>query len=218
MKIQWLGHSSFKLEESTGTTIVTDPYRNIGFDMPVVTADAVTVSHKHTDHSNVSAIGGNPIIFNKAGVYEFEGVRITAISVFHDDQMGKIRGENLIFKYRMDGIEVCHLGDIGQKITSELIELLVPVNVLLIPIGGNYTIDAESAKEYVDALMPDIVIPMHYRIKSINLDIDKPELFLRQFDDSDVQYCEKNIVEIDREDLDDVSTKIIVFKNLEFTD
>lgn len=215
MKIQWLGHSSFKLEESTGTTIVTDPYKNIGFNMPLVTADAVTISHKHSDHSNISAIAGKPEIFSKAGIYDFKGVRITAISVYHDEEKGKKRGENIIFKYRMDGIEICHLGDIGHQITPELIELLVPVNVLLIPVGGNFTINAEDAKEYVDALMPDIVIPMHYKIKNISLDIDKPELFLRQFDDADIQVCEDNIIEIDREDLDEVSTKVIVFKNLE---
>ncbi len=214
MKIQWLGHSSFLLEESTGTTIVTDPYQNIGYGMPDVKADAVTVSHKHRDHSNISAVGGNPEVFDKTGVYDFKGVRITAVSVFHDDDKGKRRGENLIFKFRMDGIEVCHLGDIGHKITSELIELLVPVNVLLIPVGGRFTIDAEDAKEYVDALMPDIVIPMHYKTKNITIDIDKPELFLRQFDDDAVEVCEDKL-EIDREDLDEVSTKVVVFKNLE---
>lgn len=215
MKIQWLGHSSFKLEESTGTTIVTDPYCHIGFDMPTVKADAVTVSHNHKDHSNISAVKGNPQIFNKAGVYDFKGVGLTAITSFHDNESGKKRGENLIFKYRMDGIEVCHLGDIGHKITSKLIELLVPVNVLLIPVGGNYTIDAETAKEYVDTLMPDIVIPMHYRVKNLSVDVNKLDLFLKLFEDENIEMQNDNFVEIDREDLDDVSTKIIVLKKLD---
>lgn len=215
MKIQWLGHSSFKLEESTGTTIVTDPYKNIGFDMPIVEADAVTVSHAHKDHSNIKAIKGKPVVFDKAGFYDFNGVNITGISVFHDDEKGSQRGENIIFKYRMDGVEICHLGDIGQKITPELIELLVPVNVLLIPVGGGYTIDAETAKEFVDALMPDIVIPMHYKIKNLTIDIDKPDLFLRLFDEENIEISQDNVIQIDRKDLDEVSTKVIIFKKLE---
>jgi len=215
MKIQWLGHSSFKLEESTGTTIVTDPYNNIGFDMPKIHADAVTISHNHKDHSNINAVLGKPKIFNKAGVYDFKGVHITAIPSFHDEELGNQRGENLIFKYRMDGVEICHLGDIGHKITPEIIELLVPVNVLLIPIGGNYTISAETAKEYVDVLMPDIVIPMHYKVKNISIDVDKPDLFLKLFDDEKITVTEQNIVEIDRDDLDEVSTKVILLKKLD---
>lgn len=215
MKIQWLGHSSFKLEESTGTTIITDPYNNIGFDMPKVVADAVTISHTHGDHNNVKAVAGKPQVFNKVGVYDFRGVTITGIPANHDNGKGEKRGENIIFKYRMDGIEVCHLGDIGHEITSELIELLIPVNVLLIPVGGVYTIDAEIAKEYVDALMPDIVIPMHYKTKNINIDIEKADYFLRLFDDDDVEISDESIIEIDREDLDEFSTKVVVLKKFE---
>ena len=94
---------------------------------------------------------------------------------------GKLRGENTIFKFRMDGIDVCHLGDLGEECSSALIEAVLPVNVLLIPVGGNYTIDADMAKEYVDRIMPEIVIPMHYRTKDCKLDIDKVDVVLLRF-------------------------------------
>ena len=165
MKIRYLGHSCFMLTESTGTTIVTDPYGAIGYKMPSVKADAVTVSHGHYDHNNVGAVKGSPVIFDEEGTYEIGGVDVTAIKSYHDDENGERRGDNLIFKFRMDGLEICHLGDLGEECSSALIEMLLPVHVLLIPVGGNYTIDAEQAKEYVDRIMPAIVIPMHYKTK-----------------------------------------------------
>jgi len=115
MKLQWLGHSSFLLEESTGTAIITDPYdeKLTGFKMPKLHADIITSSHNHADHNYFKEIMGSPIIIDKAGVTDISGVSITSIPSFHDDLQGKKRGKNLIFKFRIDGIDVCHLGDIG---------------------------------------------------------------------------------------------------------
>ena len=113
----------------------------------------------------------------------------------------------------MDGIDVCHLGDLGEECTSELLELLLPVNILLIPVGGNYTLDSELAKEYVDRMMPEIVIPMHYKTRSLDMDIDKAEPFLNLFDDEDVDVCHKDVLEFSREDIsDDNNTKIILME------
>ena len=121
MKIRYLGHSSFQLTESTGTTIVTDPYSDsLGCAMPKVSADAVTVSHHHYDHDAVEKIGGKPVVIDKEGNYELSGVEINSIKSFHDPEGGKLRGENIIFKFSMDGIEVCHLGDIGEECSTEL--------------------------------------------------------------------------------------------------
>ena len=115
MNIKWLGHSCFVLTESTGTVIVTDPYgKEVGFSMPPVTADAVTVSHKHFDHCNVKAVGGNPKVLDSVGSYEINGVHIAAFLTYHDQENGKKRGENNVFNYRLDGVDVCHLGDIGH--------------------------------------------------------------------------------------------------------
>ena len=213
MKIQYLGHSCFKLTESTGTTVITDPYKNVGYEMVEgQTADAVTVSHAHYDHDNVAAIKGKPTIINKEGFYELPGVEISGIKSYHDTDEGKLRGENVIFKFRMDGLDICHMGDIGEECSAELLEMLLPVNILLIPVGGNYTIDAEQAKEYVDRLMPDVVIPMHYRSRHSTIDLDKAQPFLDEFDDEDVDVCRKDVIEFSRDDLTEERTKVILME------
>lgn len=216
MKIRYLGHSCFSLTESTGTSIVTDPYGDIGFDMPRTEADIVTVSHAHYDHNNISAVGGNPTVIEKEGNYDFGGVGITAVKSYHDDEDGKKRGENLIFKFRMDGLEVCHLGDLGEECSSSLIEAILPVHVLLIPVGGEYTIDAEQAKEYVDRLMPSIVIPMHYKEKGLDMDLDKVDAFCDLFesdaDEEQVELLEDDEIELFRDDITEETTKIIVME------
>ena len=212
MIIEYLGHSSFKLTESTGTSVVCDPYSDeIGYAMDKVSADAVTVSHKHYDHDAVKNVAGKPVIIDKELSYDLPGVEINSIKSFHDECRGKKRGENVIFKFRMDGIDVCHLGDLGEACSSDLIETILPVNVLLIPVGGTYTIDAEMAKEYVDRIMPDIVIPMHYRTKDCKLDIDKVDEFLKLFDEECVEEIDGNSIELSRMDLSG-ETKIIVLR------
>lgn len=212
MKIEYLGHSCFKLTESTGTSVICDPYdSSVGFKMKKVRADAVTVSHGHFDHNNIKSVEGNPIILDKECSNDLPGVEIDAIKSFHDKQRGKKRGENLIFKFRMDGIDICHLGDLGEDCSSELIDLLLPVNVLLIPVGGNYTINAEMAKEYVDRIMPDIVIPMHYKSKDCKLDISKVDEFTELFDEECVEELETSELELMRSDFDG-ETKVIVLE------
>lgn len=214
MKIKYLGHSCFLLTESTGTAVVCDPYgEEIGYKMPQVYADAVTVSHHHYDHDNVAAVSGNPVVLDKEQGYELPGVEINAIKSFHDNCFGKERGENVIFKFRMDGMDICHLGDLGEECTPELIESLLPVNVLLIPVGGNYTIDAAMAKEYVDRIMPDVVIPMHYRTKGCNVDIEKEDEFVSLMEDDNIEAEEiEDELELNRDDMDGEYTRLIIMK------
>ena len=216
MKIRYLGHSSFKLTESTGISVVTDPYDDsVGYTYPAVSADAVTVSHRHYDHDAVKKVVGNPVVLDGETAYILkDSVEISSIKSFHDEVRGKKRGENIIFKFRMDGLDICHLGDLGEDCSSDLIEMILPVNVLLIPVGGTYTIDAAMAKEYVDRIMPDIVIPMHYRAKGCKLDIDKVDDFLDEFDGENVAIIEEgDEIEISRDDLDGEQTTIIVMEN-----
>lgn len=141
---------------------------------------------------------------------------ITAVKSYHDEEEGAKRGENLIFKFRMDGLEVCHLGDIGEECSSALIEAILPVHVLLIPVGGKYTIDAEQAKEYVDRLMPSIVIPMHYKEKGLDMDLAKVDEFIDLFDsdadEEEVEMIEGDEVELFRDDISEETTKIIVME------
>lgn len=213
MKITWLGHSAFKLEESTGTTVVTDPYHSyIGYKMPRVNADIVTVSHGHNDHNNTSAVLGDPEVISAAGAYDISGVHILARRTYHDSKNGAARGENLVFKFRMDGVDICHMGDMGEECNAMLVDSIAPVNVLMIPVGGTYTIDAEQAKEFVDRLMPDIVIPMHYKTRDCSLDISRLNEFLDLFEDEDIVYIESDTVEFDRADFDGESTKVYVLE------
>ncbi|NLC16567.1 MAG: MBL fold metallo-hydrolase [Clostridiales bacterium] len=214
MKLQWLGHSCFLLEESTGTAIITDPYdkKLTGFEMPGLRADVVTCSHNHADHNYVIGVKGSPKIINRPGLFEFAGVKITSIPSYHDNQSGKLRGANLVFKFRIDGIDICHMGDIGQDITPELADALMPVNILLIPVGGNYTIDAEQAFDYVTTLMPDVVIPMHFKTPDCKIDIDKPDSFIKMFDDSVVCFEEDVTLRFDRDDFEQDYTRVIVPK------
>ena len=217
MKIQWLGHSCFKLTESTGTSIVTDPYDSyVGFKMAPVSSDIVTISHKHKDHSAIHNVTGNPQVIDSIGTWEIGGVGITALLSYHDNDNGAKRGENNIYLYRMDGIDICHMGDIGQEMNPNLGESIGSVNVLMIPVGGNYTIDAEQAKEYVDFLMPDIVIPMHYKTENSDLDIDEVDKFIDLFDEEQVVYIDGETIELNRETFDGESTKVYVFSDKKF--
>ncbi|MCQ2409450.1 MAG: MBL fold metallo-hydrolase [Clostridia bacterium] len=215
MKITWLGHSSFKLEESTGTTLVTDPYHDyVGYEMIDVEPDILTISHAHKDHNCMDHIKGNPTVINRSGFYEMDGVHILGLKSYHDETKGTQRGENLIFKVRMDGVDVIHMGDIGEECNAMLYEALGACNILMIPVGGVYTIDAEQAKEYVDRLMPDIVIPMHYKTKDCDFNIDKLNDFLDCFDEENIIYAENSTIEFDRADFDGEETKVLVLEKV----
>ena len=104
------------------------------------------------------------------------------------------------------------MGDLGEECSSELLEMILPVNILLIPVGGTYTVDAELAKEYVDRIMPEIVIPMHYKTRSLNLDLDKADAFLDLFDDEETEISGLDTLEFSREDLTEEKTKIILME------
>lgn len=214
MKIQWLGHSSFRLTESTGASVITDPFdpSAVGYGMAYLPCDAITSSHGHSDHNNFRGVKGNPVIINQAGTFDVNGIKIHSVLSNHDPEDGALRGKNLIYEFRLDGVSVCHMGDIGEPCTPELVEQLIPVNILLLPVGGNFTIDAEQAKEYVDHIMPDVVIPMHYKTKHTDYDIDKVDNFLRLFESDVIVEESGDTLEFDRYDFDGDSTRIIVPK------
>lgn len=164
MDITSLGHSSFRLRGKT-VSVVTDPYDSsmVGLKFPKhVTADIVTVSHEHHDHNAVSQLDGSPFIVNGPGEYEVKGVGIVGIPVYHDEEKGAKRGRNTIYRIELDGVSIVHLGDLGHTLSSEQIDDLDGVDVLLVPVGGVYTISAQQASEIVSEIEPSIVIPMHY--------------------------------------------------------
>ncbi len=171
--ITWFGHSSFKIR-GKDASIVTDPFDSdvVGLKFPKVTTDIVTISHNHPDHNNVARIDGSPKIVSGPGEYEIKGVSIFGIPTFHDDKKGIERGSNTVYVISIDKITVCHLGDLGHGLSSEQVGEIGSVDVLLVPVGGTYTLDSAHASEVVSALEPKVVIPMHYKIDGLN-----PEMF-----------------------------------------
>ncbi|MBR6751070.1 MAG: MBL fold metallo-hydrolase [Clostridia bacterium] len=217
MKIEWLGHSSFKLTESTGVSVVTDPYDQdkVGIKFPKVSADVVTISHNHFDHNCLSALENYNVVVDTVGVNEIDGVEISGFRSYHDEKKGALRGKNIVYRIRMDGVETCHLGDIGEELSPMLAELIGSINILLIPVGGRFTINAEQAKEYVDLLMPDVVIPMHYMMEGYNTEFDELDEFLDLFPKKSIEYVEENEIQFDRTDFDGEKTRILVLKKID---
>lgn len=182
MLITYHGHSEFYLESTSGFSLLTDPYdSHVGYPIKRWRADGVTVSHAHGDHNEISKASGTPAIVDSEGVWMLAPeVRVTAIPSFHDEVQGQKRGRNLIMRIEMDGLTVAHLGDLGEMITPAQLSALGRVDILMLPVGGHYTIDAETAKAVADAVQPRIVIPMHYKT-AVNQDwpIAGPEPFLQ---------------------------------------
>ncbi|MDR0855602.1 MAG: MBL fold metallo-hydrolase [Christensenellaceae bacterium] len=216
MEIEYLGHSSFKLTESTGRSVVTDPFSGDkqGYDFPKTVSDTVTISHNHFDHNRSDCVKGVKTVITKPGEYDLDGITAFGFLTYHDNHKGeRIRERNVVYKFRIDGINICHLGDIGERIGSQVAELIGNVNILMIPVGGTFTLDAERAKEYVDRIMPDIVIPMHYyddeNIGNAS-DLAEVQDFTELFDEDFVEYSDDSKVKFDRSDFDGETTKILV--------
>src|SRR3989338_1628877 len=169
MEIKYLAHASFLIRGKSGV-VVCDPYRPemTGINFPKVDADIVTLSHSHEDHNAVNLVGGNPIVFDIPGEYEKNGIRITGYSTYHDNSQGNERGKNVLFKIEMEEISILHCGDLGHTLNDDVIEEIDGVDVLLIPVGGVYTIGAEEASQVVSKIEPSFVIPMHYANPKLN--------------------------------------------------
>lgn len=185
MEITWLGHSCFRLRGKEAT-IIADPYaKGIGYSLGRATADVVTISHAHLNHANAAAIGGSPIIIDGPGEYEVKGVAITGIRTYHDAEAGKSHGKNTVYLYEMEGLVVCHLGDLGHVPTSAQVEAMSNVDVLLVPAGGGTTIGAAEAAEIISLIEPKVVVPMHFRTPALTpapgaTELEPVEKFLRQ--------------------------------------
>lgn len=167
MDITYLGHSAFKLK-ATNASVVTDPFdKYIGFAMPSVSADIVTVSHEHKDHSDISSVKGTsrrpePFVVSAPGEYEVGGVSIFGIRTYHDNKQGEDRGKNTAYVIHLGGVKIAHLGDLGHQLSDKQLEELDGVDVLLCPVGGHYTISAKDAVKMVSAVQPSFIVPMHY--------------------------------------------------------
>ena len=163
-----IGHAKFLIELENGLRIVIDPYdATCGYPVTPVKADVVLVSHGHHDHSAVDTIPGKPRVIDKAGAYDLgDGVTVTAVEAFHDDAQGTKRGRTLLFSIRAEGLNAIHLGDLGHIPTPEQIEALGAADVLMVPVGGFFTIDAAQAKETAALLQARVILPMHYKTRA----------------------------------------------------
>ena len=199
MRLKWLGHSAFLLTAADGTTIITDPYVPGSFSGQLKygpireTAHAVTVSHHHQDHDGVSRLPGRPGVFDRAGAFKVGSIGITGIATFHDNNSGAQRGRNTVFVFEeprtlgtrsemsdisvMSPLRVCHCGDLGHVLTAPQATAIGKVDVLLVPVGGIFTVDAAEARKVAAQLAARVIIPMHYKTDKLGFDIDWVESF-----------------------------------------
>lgn len=180
MRIKYLAHACFLITADDGTRIITDPYttsEHITYGEIRESADIVTVSHEHFDHNNVAAVGGNPQLVRDSATAK--GIEFTAIPCSHDDAGGTKRGANMIFTFAVDGIRVCHLGDLGHNLSREQLAALGEVDVLFTPVGGFFTIDATQATDIGNQIGPRVIIPMHFKTEKGLQQISGVEEFLK---------------------------------------
>lgn len=180
--LKWLGQACFEIKNSK--TIITDPHDGdgVGIKPPETKADIVTISHDHFDHANGIELvkGKNTGVVQETGTNKVKGIEIEGINSYHDKAKGSKRGENIIYKFKIEGFNVIHLGDLGHIPNEEKIEELKPVDILLIPVGGNYTIDGMEALEIMEKLNPKITVPMHYKIPGLTVEISTDEEFIQE--------------------------------------
>ncbi len=181
MDITWYGQACFRIKGKTATLVI-DPYDPTftGLKLGKLSADMVLVTHGHEDHNNTAIVEGEPVVIAGPGEYEVKGVTVSGIATFHDSQEGAERGKNTVYHCDIDGVSVVHLGDIGHTLTKEQVAAISPCDILMLPVGGTYTIAADQAQEVVTQLEPAIVIPMHYKIAGLKFELDPLEKFLKE--------------------------------------
>ncbi|MCX7785198.1 MAG: MBL fold metallo-hydrolase [candidate division WOR-3 bacterium] len=185
MKITFLGHAAFLITTDKGIRIITDPYKSGCFNnalsyKPIKeSADIVLISHEHDDHNCVSEVLGKPNIIKTEGVWVEKDIKFTGISVYHDTQKGSARGKNIIFVIEADDLRITHLGDLGHTLSKTEYDKLGKIDILLIPVGGFFTIDRKVATEIMNQLNPKITIPMHYKTPSLDFPIVSVDEFIK---------------------------------------
>lgn len=181
MNITWFGQSCFRFEAKEGSILI-DPFsRDIGLRPPRTKDDVVLVSHEHYDHNNLDGLAEDTSVFRGPGEYEAKGMAMTGVLSYHDDTKGTERGLNTIFVIRAEDMTLCHLGDLGQaQLTADQIEAIGDVDILMVPVGGTFTLDGKTAAALVQQIEPKVVIPMHYKIAGLSVALDGPEKFVRE--------------------------------------
>jgi L-ascorbate metabolism protein UlaG (beta-lactamase superfamily) len=186
MEITWYGHSCFLITDSKGRKLLTDPFDNsVGYSNLNVVVDVITVSHHHFDHNFTEGLPGTPAIVDKCGFFNIRDIQINGIPSFHDKVNGAKRGQNIIYVFEMDGFRLCHLGDLGHLLSEEDINKIGEVDVLFIPVGGNFTVDGKESATIAKRINSHLVIPMHYKTEAISFPIDGVESFITNMKNGD---------------------------------
>jgi len=213
MHIIWHGQSFFQLQTSLNkgeqTTIAIDPFdETTGLKVPSLAADILLVTHDHHDHNNKKAIKGEPFLIEEPGEYEVKEVFIQGIPSFHDEEGGKKRGVNTIYTLEVEEMRICHLGDFGQKeLTEDQLEQIGDIDVLMIPVGGEFTVDAKGAAHIISQIEPKVVIPMHYAIPKLKIKLDEADKFLKEIGKKSVVPQQKLLIK--KKDLP-LETQVVV--------
>lgn len=216
MQIIWHGQSCFQITTQKGknhlVNIVIDPFdEKIGLKMPKLTADIVLVSHNHYDHNNIKAISDNPFVVDGPGEYEIKEVFVWGINSHHDSSFGKEKGLNTIYIIETEGIRICHLGDLGQKeLTSEQVEEIGNIDILMLPVGGLYTISAKEAVKIMSQIEPKITIPMHYHLSKLKVKLDDLDKFFKVLGMKTIE--PQNKLTIKKKDISEAESKIVILK------
>jgi len=197
LTIKWLGHACFLITTMAGSNVVIDPFGpHLGYKTPGVKADVAFVSHGHFDHNAVDVLKGDPkvIVSGKGsdrGTIKIgdDRIRYKSVPTFHDSSGGRQRGANTIWVIEADGVRICHLGDLGHILTASQVKAIGRVDVLMVPVGGVYTIDGAQAKEVVRQLNPGYVIPMHYKTPALSINLKTADQFLKGY--KDVEHADK---------------------------
>ena len=211
MFIKYLGHSAFFIKANR--SVVTDPFHFIGYDMEKVSADFCLLSHGHFDHNASEYVQNSVVIDSTDKTFLAKDISLSAIKTFHDDKKGKLRGGNLVFKFVLDGVTFCHLGDLGESFSEELADRIGKCDVLFLPIGGTYTIDHIEAKKYADHIAPALIVPMHYKTVRSNIDISGLDRFISAYNSIIEQ---KGEFYLDRETLDNIKGSVLLFDDKKF--
>jgi len=191
MKIEWIGHACFRMTAQDGTVVITDPYdESVGIDMIPLKADLITMSHEHHDHCEMSMIVGKPVIARGPQLAAAGSVTVRAVNSWHDDVQGAKRGFNTVRIFSIDGLKIVHMGDQGCMPDEDVLEAIADADVMMIPVGGTYTVDAEGAKAIIERAKPACVIPMHVKTARCPYPIAKADEFLARMGAQDAKPCQ----------------------------
>jgi L-ascorbate metabolism protein UlaG (beta-lactamase superfamily) len=215
MDITYLGHSSFKIKTKTAS-VVTDPFdtKMVGLKYSPQEAEIVTISHSHQDHNAIDRVSLTKKIINGPGEYEVSGVTIIGLATYHDNKNGDERGKNTIYVIEAEGLRLLHLGDLGHQLDDKLLEEIGDVDILMIPVGGFYTLGPKEATDLISKIEPYYVMPMHYKVDGMSSDfmekLSPVETFLKE---SGMVVENLPKFSIKREDiLEDQNTKIVLLE------